>query len=117
MCGILVVDDDADNLELIRRMLERRGLYATFAESGIEALERMEARNVSVLLTDLHMPEMSGLTLATLAREVSPRLTVVLMTGDSRPELPRIAADAGISCILLKPFSPQQLISSVQGAD
>ncbi|TWJ19738.1 response regulator [Geobacter argillaceus] len=117
MGGILVVDDDKEGLRLLRCVLEGEGFKAHYASSGEEAIQKLMAGiSIAIMITDLNMPEMDGIELAMLTKEISPHTTIVMMTGDTSPEIPQMAADAGISKVLAKPFSPGQLLTIVRGS-
>jgi len=114
MCNLLVVDDDADNLHLFRRMLERAGIEAFYASNGEEALENLSGpRPIAVMITDLRMPYMDGLELAVRARQTVPDITVVMMTGHISPGLPQLALEAGIAKVVAKPLNPPEFVSLI----
>ncbi|WP_162305838.1 PAS domain S-box protein [Oleisolibacter albus] len=78
---LLVAEDEPDLLEIIRTCLEAAGYRVRCATDGVEALERLEEGGVDLLLSDLVMPNLGGLRLTQLVRELYPDLPVVLMTG------------------------------------
>jgi CheY-like chemotaxis protein/anti-sigma regulatory factor (Ser/Thr protein kinase) len=79
---ILVVDDSQLEQRYVARLLEARGgLRVTFARNGIEALESFSIELPALVLTDMLMPRMDGLTLVEKIREDYPQVPVVLMTG------------------------------------
>jgi CheY-like chemotaxis protein len=80
---VLVVDDEREIVEIVTRVLEKDGYALLTAASGAEALTVAAAstRPIDLLLTDLHMPEMSGRRLATELRRTQFGLKVVYLTG------------------------------------
>jgi DNA-binding response OmpR family regulator len=114
--GILVVDDDRDNLNLIELFFMCEGYHIDCAGSGDAALKMLETNSFSAMLTDLHMPGMDGLELARRAREKDGRMTILLYTGDDPGEITCAAAEAGISRVFPKPFNLQILLDLVQPA-
>jgi len=82
---VLVVDDVAVQVELVVRMLEPGGYQILTANCGRDALAASadSPRPIDLLLTDLHMPEMSGRTLATELRKTQLGMKVVYLTGHS----------------------------------
>lgn len=115
MDGILIVDDDRVNLHLLRCILEGEGIKAHYATSGQEAVQKlMGERPYAIMITDLHMPEMDGIELALIAKEITPAIIVVMMTGDISPGVRRMAAEAGISKVLAKPFSPERILAMLR---
>jgi CheY-like chemotaxis protein len=115
MDGILIVDDDRESLCLLGCILEGEGIKAHYATSGEEAVQKlMGERPFAVMITDLHMPNMDGIELAMLAKEITPTIFVVMMTGDISPGVRRMAAEAGISKVLAKPFSPGRILAMLR---
>jgi two-component system, cell cycle response regulator CpdR len=104
---VLVVDDDADVLDVLASMLEDLGCRVELAHSGAEALD-MLARNgdVSILITDINMPGMDGHELAERARRVRPTLKVLQLSGRERRR-------DGFP-LLRKPFSEEELARVMQ---
>ena len=115
MNSILVVDDDRDHLGLLSHLVAGEGISAIFVPSGEEAILKLQGdHSITLLITDLHMPGMDGIELAMLAKEMTPDITVVLMTGAISPDVPQFAAEAGITKIIAKPFSPGQFLAIVR---
>jgi CheY-like chemotaxis protein/anti-sigma regulatory factor (Ser/Thr protein kinase) len=83
---ILIVDDDPVAHELLTAMLRAEGRDIDHASDGQEALAQLLARPYDLVLTDIHMPGMDGLTLLQRIREVRPETAVVVMTAESTPE-------------------------------
>jgi signal transduction histidine kinase/FixJ family two-component response regulator len=84
---VLVVDDDEDVRLLARRRLERQGYAVEVASSGEEALERLGSATFDLLLLDHRLPGRSGLDLLREVRELQPRPSVVLATGEGSEEV------------------------------
>ena len=86
MSRILVVDDDRTTRHLIRGILTNAGYQVAVAKDGVEALARLKANRVDLVLCDVWMPRMNGLDLLEKirARKVRPR--VIVMTSDDAPE-------------------------------
>jgi signal transduction histidine kinase len=111
---ILVVDDEELVRHLTARLLRRQGYHVTEVESPRAALERLQSQCecFALLLTDVVMPEMSGVELATQARQIAPHLPVVFMSGYEPGLLGGIEAPS----LLQKPFTPAQLSAAVASA-
>jgi two-component system cell cycle sensor histidine kinase/response regulator CckA len=105
---ILVVDDDERVRELVCRMLRHAGYTLLSAGSGSEAVALAEAHagDISLLLTDMLMPEMDGPQVARMIQQTRPGLRVLMMTG---------APTAGPDT-LSKPFSMPTLLDAVRRA-
>jgi CheY-like chemotaxis protein len=85
---VLVIDDDRDNLEAMRAVIEAEGPRVETAGSGEEALALLrQGERYDLVLCDVGMPEMSGWEVARHIREIAPRTRVVLITGWAR-EIP-----------------------------
>ena len=103
---------------LVARVLSRAGyrvLEMTGPEEAVRELERLE-EPVDLLLTDLVMPGISGAELANRLVERQPGLNVLLMSGYADDVLAAHALPADGPPLLCKPFSPDELLSSVAGA-
>jgi len=115
---ILVVEDDPELLEMIRRMLAPLGEVVT-AGNGAEALARLERDSrFDLVVTDLMMPEMDGLTLAQRmkAAPALARIPVVMLTAKNRPGDVIAGINAGARHYVTKPFKQQELLDKVQRA-
>ena len=112
---VLVVDDEADVVEIIRYCLNKGG----FAVQGV--VDSLQARTLlqenphccDLLITDLDMPKLSGAQLCALAQQVRPELPVILITGHEREDLGAAAPSPGCREVLPKPFSREDLLSVV----
>jgi response regulator RpfG family c-di-GMP phosphodiesterase len=111
---LLIVDDDSNLRALIRTSFETADVEVEEAESAGTAAERIAARHPDVIVLDVGMPGLDGLTFCrqlksdTRTRDIS----VVLLTGDADAELS--GWDAGASAFLRKPFSPLALLRVVE---
>lgn len=113
--SILVVDDESFFRKVFSDILAAEDLYhIETAESGVAALKRLESRNFDVILTDLVMPEVSGLELLRRTRSLTPPPEVILATGYASVEMAVQALKNGARDYLLKPCPPEQLKHIVQ---
>ena len=114
----MVVDDEYDIVHIVRRYLERWGFSVDTYTNPAYALQifRGNPERYSVILTDIMMPEMSGVTLATQMRKIKPDVKIVIMTAyeiepdDLAMHLPTITHDD----ILKKPFNLIQICEAVK---
>jgi DNA-binding NtrC family response regulator len=114
---VLVVDDDRGVLRLTARMLRLEGYTVLEAGSGSEALGLLETEpDIRLVLTDVLMPGMHGLDLATKVQEHERRPPVILMTGHAAELSGQLEARDPSLPLLLKPFTSQQLIKTVRKA-
>ncbi len=113
---VLVVDDEPDILRICDRILTAEGFSVTTVSTGFEAVQLAGGEQFDLLLTDIKMPGMDGLDVAQAARTVNPHLVCVTMTGYSTMDTAIEALKLGIEEFIIKPFTPQDLISSVSRA-
>ena len=101
---VLVVDNDAEMLTVLHRHFESEGYAVTGAAGGPAALEAMERDDFDVILTDLVMDDVDGLTVMRQAQQRRPSPRVVLMTAFASLETAIEAIRAGAYDYLTKPF-------------
>ncbi len=109
MARILVVDDEPRLGTLVAEMLQGDGHGVARAAGGPEALQRLGAERYDVVITDLRMPEVSGLEVLRAARARSPAPEVVVMTAYGTAQSAVEAMKAGAADYLVKPFSMDEL--------
>jgi cyclic di-GMP phosphodiesterase len=100
----LVVDDDDDVRRALARALERFGYWAVAVASGEAALAVLESREVQVVITDVQMPGMDGVTLLRRIRERWPDVAVVVATGVSEVNVAVACLRIGAHDFITKPF-------------
>ncbi len=113
---ILIVDDEGPIRTLLARLLGVRGFDCLTAESVAEARRLLAAEHVALILSDVNMPEESGLD---FAREVSaayPDVAIVMVTGLDDREYAEAALEHGAYGYVLKPFKPNELVINVVNA-
>jgi CheY-like chemotaxis protein len=114
MKEILVVDDDRMILEVLKSFLECEGIVTLCVESGKEALEKLNERSFSLMITDFNMPGMDGLELSRIGLEIAPQMPIIMDTGSISPKITRMAKEIGISKVLSKPFLPNVLLETIR---
>src|SRR5690606_20343044 len=113
---VLVVDDQPSNLRIISALLSRQGYSVYTAESGEEALQRLEQQSSDLVLLDMMMPGMDGFELLDEIR-ANPAwsgLPVVFLTAAHDRDLLLRAFDSGAVDYVTKPFMPEELLARVQ---
>jgi CheY-like chemotaxis protein len=113
---VLVVDDEEDLRDIMRRMLERRGFDTLVAADSTQAITacREHAGDIDVLVTDLGLPGVSGGELSRLAADLRPAMGVVYISG-----LPKdIAVSKGLigadALLVKKPFTSELLVAALR---
>jgi two-component system response regulator HydG len=113
---ILVVDDEPEHRDSLRRIFERAGYAVDTALDGAAALERLRSGPYSVVLTDLVMPRLDGLALLKAAHTVQPETDVVLMTAYGTVENAVDAMREGAYDFITKPVKRAELLAVVERA-
>jgi len=116
MRRVLVVEDDPDIVELITHYLENDGFLVQALGDGSRALERLRSEAFDLLILDLQLPSMDGLSLCAEVRR-DPRtekLAVVMLTarGDESDRI--VGLEVGADDYVVKPFSPKELMARVR---
>jgi YesN/AraC family two-component response regulator len=107
---ILVVDDEELLRKMVRNILVRVGYGSVkCASDGDAALEKLSKRRYHIMITDIRMPEMSGLELLVKVRDLYPELAVVVMTGFGDLHTPEEARNLGAAEYITKPFKASEI--------
>jgi two-component system chemotaxis response regulator CheY len=115
MATILVVDDYSTSQRLLGFILRQNDHTVVTAIHGLSALEQLAERSIDLVITDLSMPEMDGMTLLQELR-ANPRyqnLPVIILTGSAYAQDNTRAKAAGATCFLTKPVESEELIGMV----
>ncbi|MDR1043509.1 MAG: response regulator [Candidatus Adiutrix sp.] len=115
---ILVVDDNQLNQKLACTLLSKRGHQVSVAENGLEALKAISGAKYDIVLMDIQMPVMDGLTAVRKIREDPEKygsgLPVVAMTAHALPGDQESFLSAGMQGYVSKPFKPHELIAAAE---
>ena len=115
--AILVVDDDPSVLESTSRLLNAFGyLVFPYGNATDAVMKLQEENNVRAVLTDIMMPEVTGLQFLEKIRSFNSEIPVIMMTGHAEMEMTIDAIRKGAFDFLLKPFKPEYLAHSVKKA-
>lgn len=111
---VLIVEDEEQILEFLKDVLEGLGFPVFTAPNGVRAFEIMKAEKISLVLSDINMPEISGLQLLTKARRQNLGAPFIFLTGNCSADVIIEAVRLGASDFLLKPFEVLALEKVVQ---
>ena len=112
--SILVVDDELLIRDLLYDFFLEQGWDISIAENGQKAIEILNQKKIDLVLTDLKMPEMDGLTLTEHVRDEYPEIPVVIMTGYPSVDSAVTALRQKVADYIIKPFNIHQLYKTVE---
>ena len=113
---VLSVDDSASVLQMVKLTLTGGGYQVMQASNGAEGLAKARAGGIDMVLTDLNMPVMNGITMIRELRKL-PQCTgvpIIFLTTESAPALKQEAKAAGATGWITKPFQQDQLLAVVR---
>jgi EAL domain-containing protein (putative c-di-GMP-specific phosphodiesterase class I) len=109
---VLVVDDEPSIVRLTSRFLMAAGIEAIGVESGAAALEVLDSHQVDAIISDVSMPEMSGVELVRAIRQRDVDVPVIMVTGGPSVESAIDAIEQGVYRYLIKPVAPDTLVAT-----
>jgi CheY-like chemotaxis protein len=115
---VLVAEDHPTNQKVVELILETVGVTPVIVENGQMAIDLLKMERFDVVLMDMQMPELDGLSATALLREFEremglPRTPVIMLTANALDEHIRSSHDAGADLHLSKPIHAQALIESI----
>ncbi|MFV0387514.1 MAG: sigma-54-dependent transcriptional regulator [Pyrinomonadaceae bacterium] len=109
MANLLIVDDEQSYRQLLSLIFEESGHTIRIARNGREALELLKEQPSEVVISDVRMPDMDGISLLREARKILPDLGVILMTAFATVDAAREAFILGADDFIQKPFDVEEL--------
>src|SRR5471032_1707951 len=116
LAKILIVDDETAQMEALCDILKSHGYQTTGFSSAHAALKAVEETNFDLLLTDLMMPEMDGISLLQAAKQKDPHLVGIIMTGEGTIPTAVEAMKSGALDYILKPFKLRAILPVLERA-
>ena len=113
MSSVLIVDDDRDICSALKIYLSSEGYELYEAHSGTEALQSLKENDIDLVLMDIMMPEMDGITALSRIREDS-NVPVILLTAKSEDADKILGLNIGADDYITKPFNPAEVIARVR---
>ena len=112
---ILLVEDDLINQELAKMLLEDTGLLIDLAENGRQAINLAQRENYALILMDLQLPELDGLTATRIIRQLPNHAgtPIIAMTANTFTEDRQRCEQVGMNDFIAKPFDPDQLFATI----
>lgn len=113
---ILIVDDDEICREILRDSIEQPDVEVTLASDGMDGLDKLAAGPFDILITDINMPRMDGLTLLREAKQRYPHILTIIITGYGSLESAIEAIRQGTYDYMQKPFKIEELAVTTRNA-
>ncbi|GAA1564004.1 response regulator [Dactylosporangium maewongense] len=112
---ILIVDDSASVRQVVTIALRGAGYEVVAATDGKDALKQLDGRRIHLIISDVNMPNMDGITLVGEVKKLpSYRFTpIIMLTTESQEDKKRQAQAAGAKAWVTKPFQPDQMLAAV----
>ncbi len=114
---LLVVDDETEALDMVRLMLRNTPFEIVTASNGEEALAKAQSHDINIVLLDIMMPDISGVTVCGYLR-ANPRMSkvpIVMLTALDDYATRRKAMQAGATDLITKPVAREELLSKLNG--
>ncbi len=111
---VLVVDDDEMICVLLTDILSRHNISVVSAYNGVDALSKLEEQDVDLVLTDVNMPEMTGIVLLEEIKKINSELPVIVMTGYGTEEIAVQALKNGAFNFCRKPFNVSEIAQVIK---
>ena len=113
--SILIVDDSASVRQVVGISLRQAGYEVIEGTDGKDALTKLKGQKVHLIISDVNMPNMDGITFVAEAKKLPAyKFTpVIMLTTESQEEKKRQAQAAGAKAWVTKPFQPEQMLSAV----
>ncbi len=112
----LLIDDDLATLELMKFQLDAEGFEVTTAENGQKGLEFIKEKDFDIILTDLNLPDISGIEMVQRSKEFSPDTEIIMVTGYGSVEKAIEATKAGAFYYVEKPVEFEELLVLIEKA-
>ena len=114
--SVLVVDDESGILDSLNILLRNEGFTPHLAHGGKAGLERIEQMNPDIVLTDIRMPNVTGVEILAAARQSDPDVPVILMTAQATLQSAMQAVNEGAFYYIQKPFRNDELVAILKRA-
>lgn len=115
MASILAVDDSRSLRRMLKMTLEEAGHTVTEAEDGASGVAKARQQAFDLVLLDVNMPVMDGITVASRLRKLPEYAStpILMLTTESSAEKKKLGKEAGATGWIVKPFSPDKLVNVV----
>jgi len=109
--SVLYVEDEIETQELIKEILSKSCKEVYVASDGLKGLALYKEKQPDIVLSDIVMPNMSGIEMSKKIKKLNPKQLIALFTAYDEPELKAQASECKIDAYILKPFDDKQFFS------
>ena len=110
---VLVVDDESDVRDLLSKFLTRRGYEVHTAGDGEAAIEAIREQNPDIVLLDIRLPKMDGISVLQRLRDAANDVAIITMSGNADEDTARKSLELGAADFITKPFNLPYLETSL----
>lgn len=113
---ILIVEDNKDNSALAEKVLNHYGMKAIIVDYGKQAIDYCENHQPDLILMDLSLPDIDGLTVMKMLRKMEKfeKTPIIALTAHATMNTRQLSLDAGFTDFLTKPFIPRDLVQTIK---
>ena len=111
--NVLIVDDSATMRMILIKSLRQAGfdeINIIEASGAKEGLQKIAVGDIGLVLSDVNMPDISGIEMVKVVKTKMPHLPIIMVTTESSPEMRQKMRDAGANGVITKPFPPLELL-------
>jgi two-component system chemotaxis response regulator CheY len=114
MPHILAVDDSQTMRDAVKETLESAGYQVTVAENGLDGLEKFKQGKFDLIIADINMPVMDGITMIKEIRKINTEVPIITLTTESEESKKQEGRNAGADGWIVKPFRPAQFLDIIK---
>ena len=114
--NVLVIDDELVILKSCKKILPEKGYDVQTVQTGAEGLQKLAQENFDMVLTDLMMPEISGMEILERCMKTFPDIIVIMITGYTTVQTAVETMKIGAYGYIPKPFTPEELVEAIDRA-
>ncbi len=112
--NVLVIDDDQIVLQILAKILRKEGYNVDTAETGCEAMEKLQAKTFHIAIIDVRLQDISGIDLLAQIQKSAPNMKKIMLTGYPSNEDKTRALELGANEYLAKPVKSEELINAIE---
>ena len=109
MKKILIVDDDPITLKLVEQYLSSQGYNTITAMDGFDALEKIEKNKFDLIITDIMMPNLSGLSLFSISKKIHSEIPILFISSLDKGDIISKSLGLGAKDFIVKPINLEEL--------